>query len=58
MNSTSVGAWTALLRSVAGQELLVSNGSTKSFNNPYGTLGYVANDATSEHPVTGPDCGT
>jgi hypothetical protein len=36
-----------MFRSVADQELLVAGGGTKGFNNPYGTIGYAANDATS-----------
>jgi hypothetical protein len=47
VNSTSVEAWAAMFRSVADQELLVAGGGTKGFNNPYGTIGYAANDATS-----------
>ncbi|QTN32033.1 hypothetical protein HZ994_06715 [Akkermansiaceae bacterium] len=44
VNSTSAEAWTAMFRSVAGQELL---GSTKTFTNPFCTLGYTASEATS-----------
>lgn len=44
VNSTSVEAWAAMFRSVSGQPQL---GSNKSFDNPYGTLGYTTNDATS-----------
>jgi hypothetical protein len=47
VNSTSVEAWAAMFRSVAGQELLLAGGGNKSFDNPYGTLGYATNDATS-----------
>jgi hypothetical protein len=47
VNSTSAEAWAAMFRSVADQELLVANGGTKGFKNPYGTLGYAADDSTS-----------
>jgi hypothetical protein len=44
VNSTSVEAWAAMFRSVAGQEVLNLG---KKFNHPYGTIGYGVNDATS-----------
>ena len=47
VNSTSVDAWAALLRSVSGQELLRPDGSTKEFGNPFGTIGYAVDESTS-----------
>jgi hypothetical protein len=47
INSTSAEAWAAMFRSVAGQEVILSGGATKAFGNPYGTLGYTTNQATS-----------
>jgi hypothetical protein len=47
VNSTSAEAWSALLRSVAGQELLLAGGGRKKFGNPYGTIGYAANETTT-----------
>lgn len=44
VNSISVEAWAAMLRSVSGQPQI---GSTNTFDNPYGTLGYAFSDATS-----------
>ena len=47
VNSTSEKAWATLLASVRKQELITANGSTRAFGNPFGTLGYAANDETS-----------
>ena len=45
VNSTSIPAWTALLSSVRDQKIMTANGGSKSFNHPFGTLGYAVSQA-------------
>jgi len=48
VNSTSVAAWTALLSSIRGQELLRPDGSTiVPLGYPLGTVGYAVDTSTS-----------
>jgi Tfp pilus assembly protein PilX len=47
VNSTSETAWKAFLMSVRQQELLDANGAPSGKTNPFGTLGYTANSATT-----------
>lgn len=48
VNSTSEQAWKAMISSVREQELIVSGGGKKKFNNPFGTLGYTEVGATDD----------
>jgi hypothetical protein len=48
VNSTSVDAWEAMLSSVRDQALMVGGGGKKTFNHPYGTIGYAQNDSTND----------
>ncbi len=47
VNSTSEEAWKAFLTSVRDQELMDANGALQKKSNPFGTLGYAVNAATS-----------